>query len=108
MLESEFEQLESLVTSFTNKSLIEQGELIRETVNCYLKSKSAETFIQRLVRESENHMYHLAKQMNDSELKDAAFTVAKLRYVAQRFEDISYQEHEIRTDKTRLNLIGLD
>lgn len=100
MLEAEFEILESLVVSLTGKSLLQQGELIRQT---YLEKSKSETFIQKLVREGEDHMLDLAREMNDSELEDAAWRMQRLRCVAEKFENILYVQSEMRRDKTRLD-----
>lgn len=90
MLESELDLIDSLVTSFTGKTPLEQVELFRKCVLCYIESKSSkqpnssESFSERLARESRAHMLKIAKSLDDSELEFTMITVSKLRYAAER------------------------
>jgi hypothetical protein len=103
--------LETLVTGLTGKSLDEQGELVTESlVHVSTKlSKSNDTFRERLANESEDHMLKIVKAMMAKDEGDTSLQIVsmqailwklrKLNHVVGRFEDILYDEMQLRKNK---------
>jgi hypothetical protein len=81
--------LDALLFEWTNKTLAEQGNIIRRT-------PKGSHWTKLLVEESRDHMLELAKQMTNSAITHTLNDLRNLRNVADAFGDILYEEQELR------------
>jgi predicted transcriptional regulator len=87
--------LDSLIQYLTGKTVADQGRVNQETPKGF-------NWLNRLVEQSKEHMFTLAKQMTDSHIAMTMNQLRTVKYVANAFIDVLYEERELRKKKAAM------